>query len=293
MGPTWDPTFSDMTLDIRNFLQAAGIASLAAHPVAIDVPMLLQDYIAGRVRIEAPAAAANQQSDASHPNDLYFLQLGGRTVAVQPVRGVIAAGVSPLMEAWYGLFNLDRIHSAAATVMANPAISALILLMDTPGGSVLGLRAAADALLNLQSIRPRVEVISYSQRLNASAGMYLSAAAGSIHASPGAYIGSIGTIASLSDMSGLYAKLGIEKRVYTADSTLKGLGSGQITEAHDAHMREMVQTYSDEFKGWMSSRRGLGPDAMQGQAWEARLAPAGLADSVSIPTFEEFLAAML
>lgn len=293
MGPTWDPTFSDMTLEIRNFLQAAGIASLAAHPVAIDVPMLLQDYLAGRVRIEAPASAANEQSDARHPNDLYFLQLGGRTVAVQPVRGVIAAGVSPFMEAYYGLFNLDRIHSAAATVMANPAISALVLLMDTPGGSVLGLRAAADALLNLQSIRPGLEVISYSQRLNASAGMYLSAAAGSIHASPGAYIGSIGTIASLSDMSGLYAKLGIEKRVYTADSSLKGLGSGQITEAHDAHMREMVQTYSDEFKGWMSARRGIGPDAMQGQAWEARLAPAGLADSVSIPTFEEFLAAML
>ena len=293
MGPTWDPTFSDMTLEIQNFLQAAGIASLAAHPVAIDVPMLLQDYLAGRVRIEAPAAAANEAGDARHPNDLYFLELGGRTVAVQPVRGVIAAGVSPLMESYYGLFNLDRIHAAAATVMANPAITALVLLMDTPGGSVLGLRAAADALLNLQSIRPRVEIISYSQRLNASAGMYLSAAAGSIHASPGAYIGSIGTIASLSDMSGLYAKLGIEKRVYTADSTLKGLGSGQITEAHDAHMREMVQTYSDEFKGWMSSRRGIGPAAMQGQAWEARLAPAGLADSVSIPTFEEFLAAML
>lgn len=282
-----------MTLEIRNFLQAAGIASLAAHPVAIDVPMLLQDYLAGRVRIEAPASAVTEQNDARHPNDLYFLQLGGRTVAVQPVRGVIASGVSPDREYWYGLFNLDRIHSAAATVMANQAISALVLLMDTPGGSVLGLRAAADALLNLQSIRPRLEVISYSQRLNASAGMYLSAAAGSIHASPGAYIGSIGTIASLSDMSGLYAKLGIEKRVYTADSSLKGLGSGQITEAHDAHMREMVQTYSDEFKSWMSSRRGLSPAAMQGQAWEARLAPAGLADSVSIPTFEEFLAAML
>lgn len=282
-----------MTLEIRNFLQAAGIASLAAHPVAIDVPMLLQDYLAGRVRIEAPASAVTEQNDARHPNDLYFLQLGGRTVAVQPVRGVIASGVSPDREYWYGLFNLDRIHSAAASVMANQAISALVLLMDTPGGSVLGLRAAADALLNLQSIRPRLEVISYSQRLNASAGMYLSAAAGSIHASPGAYIGSIGTIASLSDMSGLYAKLGIEKRVYTADSSLKGLGSGQITEAHDAHMREMVQTYSDEFKSWMSSRRGLSPAAMQGQAWEARLAPAGLADSVSIPTFEEFLAAML
>ena len=171
MGPTWDPTFSDMTLEIRNFLQAAGIASLAAHPVAIDVPMLLQDYLAGRVRIEAPASAVTEQNDARHPNDLYFLQLGGRTVAVQPVRGVIASGVSPDREYWYGLFNLDRIHSAAATVMANQAISALVLLMDTPGGSVLGLRAAADALLNLQSIRPRREVISYSQRLNASAGM--------------------------------------------------------------------------------------------------------------------------
>jgi hypothetical protein len=88
-------------------------------------------------------------------------------------------------------------------------------------------------------------------------------------------------------------KFGISTRVYTADSTLKDLGRGPITEAHDTHMKDMVQSYSDEFKGWMSARRGVAPAAMHGQAWEARLAPAGITDSTAFVTFAEFLATAL
>jgi ClpP class serine protease len=284
-----------MTLqNIENFLSAFGLASLASHPVAVDVPMLMQDYLAGRVRIRAESSRGAADEDVQgHPNALRLLQLGARVVAIQPINGVIVSGASPEMEDWYGVFNLDRIHQAVRTVASNPQISALILQLDTPGGSVLGLRAAADALRSISAMRPGVEVIAYSQRLAASAGMYLAAAADAIHAAPGAYVGSIGTIASLSDASGFWAKLGVEKRVYTADSALKGLGAGPITDAHDAHMRQMVQTYSDEFKGWMAERRGITAAAMQGQAWEARLAPSGLVDSASIPTFEEFLGALL
>jgi ClpP class serine protease len=165
--------------------------------------------------------------------------------------------------------------------------------MDTPGGSVLGLRSAADALLSLQEQRPDLSVMSYAQRLNASAGMYLAAATQAFHAAPGAYVGSIGTIAALTDYSGMKEKFGISTRVYTADSTLKDLGRGPITAAHDAHMTEMVQSYSDEFKNWMSARRGVAPGAMHGQAWEARLAPAGITDSTAFVTFAEFLATAL
>jgi hypothetical protein len=88
-------------------------------------------------------------------------------------------------------------------------------------------------------------------------------------------------------------KLGISTRIYTADSTLKDLGRGPITDAHDAHMKNMVQGYSDEFKNWMKDRRGIEPGSMHGQAWEARMAPAGITDSTAFVTFAEFLATAL
>lgn len=283
-------------LDLHSLLTVAGIASAANHPLALDVPFLLRDYASGRCRIDPmPVTAGPRDSGPQdiHPNDLQYVAHGSTIIAVQPIRGAIVSGISAAAEEWYGLFNLDRIHSTVATVAGNPAVSALVLLMDTPGGSVLGLRAAADALMSLPAQRPKMQVLTYTQRLAASAGMYLAAATQAIHAAPGAYIGSIGTVATLSDSTGFWAKLGVDRRVYTADSELKGIGMGPITDAHDEHMAATVQQYSTEFKTWMSDRRKLKPAAMQGQAWEARLAPKGMADTATIPTFEEFLAAML
>ncbi len=278
------------------FLNAAGLASYLQFPVALDTAAALQEYQAGRIRIAAPAAGmadGNRDKEALGPNDLYVVRGPTASIAIQPIRGVIVSGASASQENWYGLWNLDRIHSAVAAVAADPTINALVLQMDTPGGSVLGLRAAADALMSLQEQRPDLAVMSYAQRLNASAGMYLAAATQAFHSAPGAYVGSIGTIASLTDTTGFWEKLGITTRVYKADSILKDLGRGPITEAHDTHMRDMVQGYSDEFKNWMKKRRGVEPSAMHGQAWEARLAPAGITDSTAFVTFNEFLAAAL
>jgi ClpP class serine protease len=284
---------------LDSIITGAGLTSYLQFPVAVDVPALLQEYAAGRVRLNSPrpnvtdAADANPIGENPDPNGLYVVRGPTSAVAIQPVRGVIVAGASKRQEEFYGLWNLDRIHSAVAAVAADPTISGLVLQMDTPGGSVLGLRAAADALLSLQDQRPDVSVLSYAQRLNASAGMYLAAATQAFHAAPGAYVGSIGTIAALTDYTGLKEKFGITTKVYTADSTLKDLGRGPITEAHDNHMKAMVKTYSDEFKGWMQERRGVEPGSMHGQAWEARMAPAGITDSTAFVTFQEFLATAL
>jgi ClpP class serine protease len=280
-------------LSLDSLITAAGLASYLQFPVALDTAALLQEYAAGRVRIAAPAAAMGDGDRDTDPNALYVVRGPTSAIAIQPVRGVIVSGASAVQEEYYGLYNLDRIHSAVAAVAADSTITGLVLQMDTPGGSVLGLRSAADALLSLQEQRPDLSVMSYAQRLNASAGMYLAAATQAFHAAPGAYVGSIGTIAALTDYSGMKEKFGISTRVYTADSTLKDLGRGPITAAHDAHMTEMVQSYSDEFKNWMSARRGVAPAAMHGQAWEARLAPAGITDSTAFVTFAEFLATAL
>ena len=278
---------------LHSALTAAGLAALLNYPFAVDGPALLRDYAAGLIRINVSGQSAEKQKPALRTNDLRMIASGKNVIALQPVRGVIYSGVNPDTEDNYGAFNTDRIHHTATTVAGNPAVKMLLLNFDTPGGSVMGLRAAADALLNLKALRPDMALVGYSQRLCASAGMYLAAALDAFHAAPGAYIGSIGTVAELVSWKGLQEKLGIDKRVYTGDSTLKGMGRSAITPEQDAHMQALVKQYSDEFKGWMLARRGLSPGAMQGQAWEARLAPPGMTDSTAFVTLEQFLATAL
>ena len=281
---------------IHGALTAACLAAFLQFPLAVDAQALLRDYASGRIRIDLRSPeAAERKTPEAHPNALRLLAAGkGKgQVALPPVTGVIYNGVSPDQELGYGLFNTERIHHLSAALANNPDVKMLVLNFDTPGGSVLGLRAAADSLLALKSARPDMALVGYSSRLCASAGMYLAAALDAFHAAPGAYIGSIGTVAELWSWKGFQEKLGIDKRVYTADSTLKGMGRTAISPEQDAHMQDLVKTYSDDFKGWMLARRGIQPAAMQGQAWEARLAPAGMADSTVFVSLEQFLATAL
>lgn len=279
---------------LHGALTTAGLAAFLTYPLAVDQSALLRDYAAGIIRINVRSGPPDEKKTPRLlSNDLRYLGTGKTVVALQPVKGVIYSGASPQIEEAYGIFNTDRIHHTAATVAGNPAVKMLLLNFDTPGGSVLGLRTAADALLQLKAERPDMALIGYSQRLCASAGMYLAGALDQFHAAPGAYIGSIGTVAELWSWKGFQEKLGIDKRVYTADSKLKGLGRTAISPEQDAHMQALVKQYSDEFKGWMLARRGLAAESMQGQAWEARLAPAGMADSTVFVTLEHFLATAL
>lgn len=285
--------------EIHAALTAAGLASLLTQPLALHGPSVLQDYVSGRIRIDpgpAAMAAAKPEAAPPHPNDLQIIS--GLGIAVQPVRGIIHAGVEPWQENYHGLFNLDRIHHTVARIAGDPSIRTLVLRMDTPGGSVFGLHAAAEALRSLEVSRPDMSRAAYVQRLCASAGMYLAAATEQIHTSPGAVVGSIGTIASLTDSSGFWQKLGFTTHVFTADSGLKALGKGGVAvpQHHLDYMEETVREYSAEFKSWMKERRGIDDGAMQGQIFEACRSlrqATGMIDSAAFNTFEEFLAAGL
>lgn len=290
------PSFETIT----GALSAAGLSAFLSHPVWIHGPSVLQAIAKGKINLsarpatETPAAAAAGGSSWPPWNDLKIHDIApDNKIAVQPVEGIIYGGASDIEEWYYWLFNLDRLHHTIARVQGDATIKALILKMNTPGGSVLGLHAVATALQGLTAARPDMAVVTYTQTLCASAGMYLAAACQEIHSAPGAYVGSIGTIAELSDWSGFKQKIGLETRRYTADSKLKDLGSSPIKEEHDAYMSEIVGKYSAEFKAWMTERRGLAADDMHGQCWEARLAPEGMVDSAYFTTFEQFLAAAL
>lgn len=69
----------------------------------------------------------------------------------------------------------------------------VVLLMDTPGGSIYGSRAIADAVIRYQE-RTGHKVVAYVQSMAASGGMYAMAPADRIITDYGTMIGSIGVL---------------------------------------------------------------------------------------------------
>lgn len=113
------------------------------------------------------------------------------TVLAIPISGAIMAdggdGLA-LTASTYG-------YEVARTIDALTADDAagLVLLMNTPGGTINGSRAIADAVERYQA-RTGKKVVAYVQGMSASGGMYAMAGADKIIADHGSLIGSIGVI---------------------------------------------------------------------------------------------------
>jgi protease-4 len=112
-----------------------------------------------------------------------------------PITGVILGektsdgGLFSLTDTTYGYEIKAKIEAAAD----RDDIKGIVLEMDTPGGTIFGARAIADAVAAYRSRTGR-PVVAYVRSLAASGGMYAMAGADSIVADHGTLVGSIGVI---------------------------------------------------------------------------------------------------
>ena len=115
----------------------------------------------------------------------------GSTLLAVPVQGAIMGSSSdgvPLGGAAYGYEIADLIDDLDAEDSAG-----LLLEMNTPGGTIYGSRAIADAVARYQE-RTDQPVVAFVRGLSASGGMYAMAGADEIIADHGSLVGSIGVI---------------------------------------------------------------------------------------------------
>ena len=210
--------------------------------------------------------------------------------AIQPVRGVMCPGANRWAE-WCGMFNTDRIGLACRTIAADPMIDVLILEMETPGGYTSGCEEAAAAVQSLPALKKGATVLAWTGRLCASAGAWIAAAAEKHYAAPSATLGSIGTIATLTDSSRAWREMGLDRFVAT-DGKYKAMGMAgvPITDDHKQLIQQGVMETSATFKGYLRERRGIADDDMQGQTFVAKKAPPGLHDGTQFSSLEELLA---
>lgn len=124
--------------------------------------------------------------DEGNPNKLLAIPVTGVILGENENQGGL---FSSLLAATYG-YDVKEDLEAAAT---RSDIKGIILEMDTPGGTIFGSRAIADAVTAYQERTGR-PVVAFVRGMSASGGMYAMAGADHIVADHGTLIGSIGVI---------------------------------------------------------------------------------------------------
>jgi len=141
-----------------------------------------------------------------------------------------------------------RLDEALAEVRDDPKARALILRIDSPGGSTYGGEALYRQLRRVSEKKPVIAVIG---TLGASAGYLAAVAADRIYAGDTSLTGSIGVIIQSAEVSGLLEKIGV-----TAETVKAGALKDQpsLTRPLDEAGRRALQALVDDTHNWFIDR---------------------------------------
>ena len=94
----------------------------------------------------------------------------------------------------------------------SPAVKAIVLRIDSPGGGVVPSQEIHDAVKRVRD-KHKKKVVASMGSVAASGGYYIAAATDHIVANPGTLTGSIGVIMELANLEGLFKKVGVKSIV--------------------------------------------------------------------------------
>jgi len=154
------------------------------------------------------ASDASLQERVHTPDAAIKLAPGKKSVgdiAVIRLSGFITQKPS-LFTMLFGGTSAEMLAAEVRAAMAEPSIGAVILDVDSPGGSVFGVPEAAAVIRAARGAKPFIAV---SNPFMASAAYYLASQADEIVAIPSSITGSIGVMAVYVDESQMLARMGV------------------------------------------------------------------------------------
>lgn len=185
----------------------------------------------------------------------YQVTEGG--VAVIDVVGAMTKYGSSLSQMSFGTIGIRR---AVRTAARSDDVRAIMLRIDSPGGTVAGTGDLADDVAEAAASKP---VHAFIEDLGASAAYWVASQAGKVVANKGALVGSIGTYLVVDDLSGLYASKGIKTHVVRAGK-FKGTGAAgsEVTHEELVELQRTVDAVNQDFLDGVARGRRLSMDAV-------------------------------
>ncbi|HEU4508500.1 MAG TPA: signal peptide peptidase SppA [Pyrinomonadaceae bacterium] len=194
----------------------------------------------------------------------------GERIAVIYASGEIGSGSSQNSPSGDQSIGSDTVAKALNDAAADKTIKAIVLRVDSPGGSGL----ASDVIWRaVEMANQKKPVVVSMSDVAASGGYYISAAASKIVAQPSTITGSIGVVAGKPVMRGFYDWLGISN-----EYVLRGKNAGMFRETEKfsdderAKFEEWIKTtYYRDFVPKVAKGRNKDVQAVdavgQGRVW--------------------------
>lgn len=240
-------------ITIPHLTQYFGVWSMASEPFLAAIERVNGMELLAHV--EQAEIAARSQGIAAGPRKGY--ELIGNGIAVVEIIGAMTKYGSSLSE-YAGSVQLRRTLRA---MMADDGVRAIVLKIDSPGGTVAGTGDLADEVWRINQIKP---ITAYIEDTGTSAAYEVASQAGRVVANRDALVGSIGTYGVLYDYSQMFKEAGVKAYVIRAGE-FKGAGTvgTKITDEQLAEFARTIEQINKQFIGRVARGRGLPDEQVQ------------------------------
>ena len=210
----------------------------------------------------------------------------GPRIAVIYAAGTIASGRSRFDPVNGAVVGADTLNEHIRRVRGDGSIRAIILRIDSPGGSATASDAIWRELMVTREARSDRPIVASMSDLAASGGYYIAMPAHAIVAQPSTLTGSIGVFGGKFVTGGLYAKLGAGIEATSSGRRAEmNSPARQYTADETAVLKEQLQGFYDRFVEKTAESRGRTPAEIdrvaQGRIWTGRQAlDRGLVDAL-------------
>ena len=171
-------------------------------------------------------------------------------VAVIPIEGALMK-----IRSKYGGTSTVDARSQIRAAMTDPAVKAILLHIDSPGGTAAGTEALAQDVADAAAKMP---VHAHIEDMGASAAYYVASQAHRITASKASLVGSLGTKMTVVDSSGMAEKQGLKVHEITTGE-YKGAGADGVplTDKQLTYFQKIVNDYGEHFKNAVQRGRHI------------------------------------
>jgi signal peptide peptidase SppA len=253
---------------------------LADRPLAIELAVLER-----MVRTPIPDAAALEAAVTAW-GEADREPVKGSAIGVLQLRGAIKhhAG-GGLFELFFGGgASVDRLAEEFRALLGDESVRAIVLDVDSPGGTVPGVPEFAQEIYESRGVKP---IVAIANATMASAAYWIGTAADELYVTPSGRVGSVGVYVAHEDWSKFDEEMGVKTTLISAGKyKVEGNPYEPLGDEATAFLQHSVDLVYGRFVDAVAAHRGVSSKQViegygQGRVLEAEDAvKAGMVDGV-------------
>lgn len=262
-----------------HIVRAIGETPWAILPAKLAVILDLVAYRAGGGKLSQEEVQARM--DAAR-RDERRSGSGREGVAVLPLLGTIVQRAN-LMSEMSGGTSAERFRSRFREALNDNQVGAIVLDVDSPGGSVFGVPELAAEIREARGDKP---IVAVANSLAASAAYWVASAADELVVTPSGEVGSIGVFAAHEDLSAALEDAGIDVTLISAGKyKVEGNPYEPLGEEARAAIQARVDDYYAMFVDDVARQRGVSSRDVRNGFGQGRVV--GAQDAVALGMADE------